>query len=74
MSPKDRWNLDDYRALLRMRVQQLHWDPHPLRHFGWADLVLGVIVMATRFSAKSVRRWLKLQSRSASHRRPFRGC
>ena len=46
MSPKDRWNLDDYRALLRMQAQHLNLHPKLKRRFDWSDLAQEALLRA----------------------------
>jgi RNA polymerase sigma-70 factor (ECF subfamily) len=40
------WNLAEYEALLRLRAQQLHWDPRLRRRLDWADLVQEALLRA----------------------------
>jgi RNA polymerase sigma-70 factor (ECF subfamily) len=41
-----RWNLGDFIPLLRLRAQQLYWDPRVRKRYDWSDLVQDTLARA----------------------------
>jgi RNA polymerase sigma-70 factor, ECF subfamily len=48
MTSPARWNLEEYRALLRMQAQHLHLHPKLKRRFDWSDLAQEALLRAHR--------------------------
>src|SRR5260370_39991800 len=46
MAPPNGWQLERYRALLRLRARQLHFDPRLKRRFDSSDLVQETLLKA----------------------------